>query len=480
MAVRTLPGIADDDALERAISVKRSLAAMEADQYLYLLEYLDECAADPAILRLSGAERVHPYGGDGTPDIPEFAVCEVSAALGLASRSASSLVADMLDLRHRLPLLFACLRNGDIESWRVRRVAAGTRELDFDTAGLVDERLSRSGTDGAPVLARMSRARVRQVIAQIACTDDAAQADDEVEHSLENRFIKLTPGDLGVDELSGTVASGPARRLYARLDEIAGWLGEADAADGREPRPKDVRRSIALTMLGDHDQVDALFERVEGLRQSCTPATSPEPEPGAIENSEDTDDAATTSEDSADGEQRAPCKSCGGRSFRRPTRLPATVLYVHLDAATGSWSLDGHGPITRREAMDLVGHSRVSVRPVVDLSANLTYTGYVAPPRLKEQTALANQGYCTFPHCTRSAWRGEYDHIVDHHARGPTDSRNGHRLCKHHHRAKTFGGWTVVSPAPGIWVWRSPRSRFYHVTEGMTTPLDLDLFRYAA
>ena len=84
MAVLALPGIADDDALERAISMKRSLASMEAEQYLYVLEFLDECAADPQVLRLCGAERIHPYGGDGTPDIPEFAVCEIAASLGIS------------------------------------------------------------------------------------------------------------------------------------------------------------------------------------------------------------------------------------------------------------------------------------------------------------------------------------------------------------------------------------------------------------
>ncbi|UYM05178.1 HNH endonuclease signature motif containing protein [Solicola gregarius] len=427
------------------------------------MDFLDESAADPNVLRLAGAERVHPYGGDGTPDIPEFAVCEVAAALGLANQSAASLVADMLDLRHRLPLLFGCLRNGDVESWRVRRVASGTRELDLETAGRVDERLARAASDGAPVLARMSRSRVRKVIDQIACKDDAEQADDEAAYNLANRSVRISRGPIGVDEISGTLASGAAQRLYARVDEIAGWLGEVDDADGEDRRPKDVRRSIALTMLADHDQVADLFDQVQRLRRQC--ATDPDTPDNA-----DTPVDADTSDDT-DGPGTVP---------QRSTRLPATVLYVHLDAASGTWSLDGHGPITRTEAVDLVGHSRVTVKPVIDLAENLTYTGYVAPPRLKEQTALANEGYCTFPHCTSSAWRGEYDHIVDYHARGPTDSRNGHRLCKHHHRAKTFGGWTVISPMPGVWVWRSPRARFYHVTEGTTTPLDLDLFRYAA
>ncbi|MDN5856707.1 MAG: DUF222 domain-containing protein, partial [Actinomycetia bacterium] len=230
MAVLRLPGIVtDDDALERALGVKRSLASMEADQYQYLLDYLDECAADADVVRLCGAERVHPYGGDGTPDIPEFAVCEIAATLGQANRTASALVADILDLRHRLPLLFGCLRNGQVDAWRVRRVASGTREFDLDTVGRVDARLARAAADGQPVIARMSRSRLRKVIDQFGCADEPEKTEDEVAENLANRFVRFAPGGIGTHEISGTVASGPARRLYARMDEITGWLGEVDA-----------------------------------------------------------------------------------------------------------------------------------------------------------------------------------------------------------------------------------------------------------
>ncbi|MGH3505175.1 MAG: hypothetical protein ACRDQA_30430, partial [Nocardioidaceae bacterium] len=61
---------------------------------------------------------------------------------------------------------------------------------------------------------------------------------------------------------------------------------------------------------------------------------------------------------------------------------------------------------------------------------------------------------------------------IDYTDGGPTDSRNGHRLCRYHHRAKTFTDWAVQSPAPGIWLWRSPGGRTYLVTAGTTTRLD--------
>src|SRR5699024_10469912 len=98
------------------------------------------------------------------------------------------------------------------------------------------------------------------------------------------------------------------------------------------------------------------------------------------------------------------------------------------------------------------GHSTVTVKPVIDLAENLAYTGYVAPPRLREQLLLMNAGRCTFPHCDRSAAGGDFDHLINYDSNAPpgapgsTCSRNGELLCRFHHRAKTHGRWIVESP----------------------------------
>ncbi|MDN5854548.1 MAG: HNH endonuclease, partial [Actinomycetia bacterium] len=75
------------------------------------------------------------------------------------------------------------------------------------------------------------------------------------------------------------------------------------------------------------------------------------------------------------------------------------------------------------------------------------------------------------PSCTRPARACDYDHILNFRDGGPTDSANGHRLCRFHHRAKTFADWTVTAPAPGVWLWTSPAERMYLVTGGTTTRL---------
>ena len=42
---------------------------------------------------------------------------------------------------------------------------------------------------------------------------------------------------------------------------------------------------------------------------------------------------------------------------------------------------------------------------------------------------------------------------------------------RYHHRIKTFGGWQVCQPEPGIWLWRSPHHRIYLVNPSGTHPL---------
>ena len=45
-------------------------------------------------------------GGDGTPGVAPFVAEELGAAMGISTQSAMSLMADALDLRHRLPQLW--------------------------------------------------------------------------------------------------------------------------------------------------------------------------------------------------------------------------------------------------------------------------------------------------------------------------------------------------------------------------------------
>ena len=83
-------------------------------------------------------ERGVGYGGDGCPDISEYAVHELGALRGTSSGTAEQLVADALDLRHRHPRLWDRVQAGEVRAWQAVHVARACHHLTREAADLVD------------------------------------------------------------------------------------------------------------------------------------------------------------------------------------------------------------------------------------------------------------------------------------------------------------------------------------------------------
>ncbi|GAA1768318.1 HNH endonuclease signature motif containing protein [Nocardioides hankookensis] len=101
--------------------------------------------------------------------------------------------------------------------------------------------------------------------------------------------------------------------------------------------------------------------------------------------------------------------------------------------------------------------ARVTLRPVIDLAAELTTDRYAPTPRQHEQAILLNPT-CVFPHCSRPSRGCDLDHIVPW-PLGPTTSANLAPLCRGHHRLKTHGGWSYVRTGTTDFLWTSPSGR---------------------
>ncbi|UYM06029.1 HNH endonuclease signature motif containing protein [Solicola gregarius] len=452
------------DGLDVALDARRHLAQTEAAQYDALTAYLGQVAAEP-LARAGGVNEWTRYGGSGTPSVSEYAACEVGPALGLSASGGRDLIADALDLTYRLPQLFACLHDGSVDAWRIRKVARKTRRFTIAQAADADRRLSAANVDGTPLIARVGMGRVNQILDQIRIVEDPDDPETRRNEGRNRRSVSIWPED-GVARISGTLTLDDGKRLDQRLDQIVEslrFLGDN--------RSYDILRSVALGMLDEPDSLDDLYRQVHKARSAgagddTQTDTQPDNQPDQTDQASAAGETEPKPKPPGDGERPD--------AFTRPRRgrgMRATTLYVHFDRTWGTWSLDDVGAITRSEAHEILGHSNVTIKPVIDLETTISATGYVAPPRLKEQLALMNASTCTFPHCTRPARVGDYDHIINHADGGETDSRNGHRLCRYHHRAKTFTAWTVQSPAPGIWLWQSPAGRSYLVTGGTTTKL---------
>jgi hypothetical protein len=139
------------------------------------------------------------------------------------------------------------------------------------------------------------------------------------------------------------------------------------------------------------------------------------------------------------------------------------VLYAHTRP-------DGHGLIdidntrsfvTAEELVEwcsLAG-AAVTLKPVIDLGAELTTACYAPTPAQREQAILTNST-CVFPGCSRPSRTTDLDHIVPW-PLGPTTTSNLAPLCRGHHRLKTHGGWSYARTGPTSFVWTSPTGRTY-------------------
>lgn len=152
--------------------------------------------------------------------------------------------------------------------------------------------------------------------------------------------------------------------------------------------------------------------------------------------------------------------------------LPASTLYVHMSLEQfhrhhrGAVRAEGLGPVTVEHAVELLLHTRVTVKPVIDLHQHWAVDGYQVPPRIREHTQL-RYPVEVFPHGTLPARRADADHVLPYQpgkTAGQTSTTNTALLARGHHRVKTHGrGWIHRQPVPGIHYWRTPQGHWTRV-----------------
>jgi len=87
--------------------------------------------------------------------------------------------------------------------------------------------------------------------------------------------------------------------------------------------------------------------------------------------------------------------------------------------------------------------------------------------------------YCTMIGCRAPAHSADKDHTLDHANRGPTTDGNLGSVCRHDHRLKHEGGWTLQQPQPGLFRWTSRLGHTYHrpppaINEPLPDPIKPD------
>ena len=126
----------------RAAFRKLQLAAHWAD--------LHPATADTGVETFGGAALLadESLGGDGTPAVAAFTPEPFALALGMSPSAGAPLIADALDLRHRLPILWKRVSRLEVPAWQARRVARQTHRLSKAAAIWVDEQLADRTTCG--------------------------------------------------------------------------------------------------------------------------------------------------------------------------------------------------------------------------------------------------------------------------------------------------------------------------------------------
>jgi hypothetical protein len=127
--------------------------------------------------------------------------------------------------------------------------------------------------------------------------------------------------------------------------------------------------------------------------------------------------------------------------------------------------LVGYGPISAEVGRALAADARwrrvltdAEIGAVLDLGRRRIPTPALA--RLIRHRDVR----CTFPGCGVPAERCDVDHTVAYAQGGRTAFDNLGTACRHHHKAKHEGRWSLDQPEPGVFVWTSPEGRSYRTT----------------
>ncbi|MCF6376805.1 HNH endonuclease [Nocardioides KLBMP 9356] len=330
-----------------------------------------------------------------------------------------------------------------------------------------------------PSLTREAAAHVDGQVAAVAGRIGAAQLDRLVAETIK-RFDLATP-DAAADPVDGYLHVDPRHvTLHDGDVHFAGtmrWEAELGIADSLDLDHVLKHRAAEQKALGSTDSLDV--RRAKALGDLARTQT-------ALDLDLDLDLAM----------------GMGGGFEARSARTSTTegtdlsaarelVLHVHFNASTvGERTVFGptgrmeerHKLLLLDQARSWCGDSRtrIIVKPVIDLNAQLSAPGYDIPDRIREHVILRDQT-CVFPWCTRSARRCDLDHVVayDHDAEaggrpqpGPTATWNLAPLCRHHHRLKTHTAWRYEMTGNGVFEWTSPHGHRYRRDRTGTIPID--------
>jgi hypothetical protein len=173
--------------------------------------------------------------------VAEFSPASFAARLGISTHAGRELMADALDLDHRLPRLWERVQALEVKVSYARLVARRTRDLTKEQADYVDERVVKSA-DG-----RISWGRFETLVEAAVKAADPEAASRREEAERRRQFASPTAST--EDGMRGFYIRGPFA-VIARLDAAVAFFAQVLAHLG-DTGSQDERRVRAVLILAN-------------------------------------------------------------------------------------------------------------------------------------------------------------------------------------------------------------------------------------
>lgn len=404
-------------AMERLAKLDQRIRELEAEKLAVAAEFVE---ANPPKSR-ADFEGEFPVAGPGAPAIAEFSIAALSAGIGMTNTATRHLLGDAVEIKFRLPKLWALVQSHQVPVWKIRRITRLTSELPLDATLWIDEELAadpkRVNAFWIDKLAETARAKF----------DPAAHAEIQAglaEHyqveinPCRVRLSQPTPALSSVQMILDTPAANQLEMMVATIAKVLAEQGVTESLDRR--------RALAVGILSDPQAAVDLLAGV-GL----------------------------------------------------PTKPPvATTLVVHFDPKT---LLDSNamlgvdeklGVLTADLVRDWIGCGKVNIRPVIDLAGakpghEPVVDQHDPSDEIRAHVIMRNQ-VCVFPNCNRDSRSCDLDHVIPYVEIGHKDWTSGQTrpsnlapLCRFHHRVKTHTGWSYLIDDSGGASWISTENIHY-------------------
>jgi hypothetical protein len=387
------------EVLRAARDRRRSADAAEADLLCLAVEWAamhpPESIHGEAVLRLrTFGETDLAIAGPGAPTVAEFCVAEFASAVGLSTEAGKRFLGESIELRHRLPRLWARVTDGDLPAWKARMVARETVRLSPDAAAYVDRHV-------APVAHKVRPVELERLV---------AESWDKRHVTIHDQLVSFT----------GTMRVEAELDIADALDfEAAVAVGADERAAWGSTEPLDVRRAQAV---GD------LARRQAALDFSAADASPRARKARQVVLHVHLSEAAMVGDDPV----------------------------AHLERGNSVVSVEQVRTWCGHPDAQVVVKPLLDLARCVEVDSDLVPDRVAEQVALRDRTCVFP--WCTRParRCRPDDHSCDADHVRPRSRGGPTCSCNLASLCRRHHRLKTHSPWTYLVVDPGSYLWTSP------------------------